>query len=128
MGEKCNSCKKQKAKISTQIMSNLPKFRLAKSLKAFTNVGVDFAGPFETKQGRENIWHKRWLCLFTCLEIRAVHLELAFRLDTNSFLNTFFRFASSRGMPSLVISDNGTNFIKANMELKNVIHNLDNED
>ena len=123
--KKCNSCKKQKAKISTQIMSNLPKFRLAKSLKAFTNVGVDFAGPFETKQGRGKIRHKRWLCLFTCLEIRAVHLELAFGLDTNSFLNAFFRFASRRGMPSLVISDNGTNFIKANKELKNVIQNLD---
>ena len=57
--------------------------------------------------------------MFTCLEIRAVHLEIAWGLDTSSFLNAFFRMADRRGMPKLVVSDNGTNFVRANKELKN---------
>jgi hypothetical protein len=98
---------------------------LNSSLRAFTKVGLDFAGPFLTKSGRGRARSKRWLCLFTCLEIRAVHLELAFGLDTSSFLNAFFRMTGRRGMPRLIISDNGTNFHGADKELKELVSNLD---
>ena len=36
----CNTCKKNKAKISGQLMANLPKHRLGSSLRAFTKIGV----------------------------------------------------------------------------------------
>ena len=121
----CNKCKKNKAKIVTQLMSSLPKYRLGKSLRAFSKIGVDYAGPFLTKQGRGRVRQKRWLCLFTCLEIRAVHLEVAYGLDTFSFLNAFFRMTSRRGFPSLVISDNGGNFVKGNKELQKLVKELD---
>ena len=61
--------------------------RLKKTLRAFTRTAVDFAGPFITVQGRGIRRAKRYLCLFTCLTTRAVHLEIAFGLDTDSFLN-----------------------------------------
>jgi len=35
-----------------QIMGPLPVYRLANSMKTFTNTAVDFSGPFLTKQGR----------------------------------------------------------------------------
>ena len=106
-------------------MANLPMHRLGNSLKAFTKIGVDFRGPFLIKQGRGKAKAKTYLCLFTCLEIRAVHLEIAWGLDTSSFLNAFFRMADRRGMPKLVVSDNGTNFVRANKELKNILLKLD---
>ena len=65
---------KTKKKVTQQFMVNLPMHRLGNSLKAFTKIGVDFGGLFLIKQGRGKARAKRYLCLFTCLEIRAVHL------------------------------------------------------
>ena len=47
-----------------------------------------------------------------------MHLEVAFSLDTDSFLNAFFRMASQRGLPEDVVCDNGTNFVSGSNELK----------
>ena len=54
---------------------------------------------------------KRYLCLFTCAATHAVHLEMAWSLDTDSFLAAFSRMTDRRGIPVEVISDNGTNFV-----------------
>ena len=70
-------------------MAPLPLNRLTTSLRAFARVGVDFAGPFITVQGRGKRRQKRYLCLFTCLACRAVHLEIAYGLDVDSFLTAF---------------------------------------
>ena len=58
------------------------------------------------------IRNQRCGCLFTCLTTRAVHIEMLDSLDTDSFLNGFRRFASRRGFPLKIWSDNGTNFVQ----------------
>ena len=65
----------------------------------FAQTAVDFAGPLYTVKGRRKPRQKRWLCLFTCLETRAVHLEMPWGLDTDTFLNAFTRFTSRRAVP-----------------------------
>jgi hypothetical protein len=72
-------------------------------------------------RGRE----KRWCCIFTCLTIQAVHLEVAFSMDSDLFLCAFFRFVARRGVPHDVYSDNGTNFVGA---LDNFQHALERWD
>ena len=104
----CAECRRRKSKPCQQIMAPLPASRLKSSLRAFTRCAVDFAGPFITVQGRGKRREKRYLSLFTCLATRAVHLEMAFGLDTNSFLNAFYRMSNRRGLPEELISDNGT--------------------
>ena len=54
-----------------------------------------------------------------------MHLEIAFGLDTDSFLNAFYRMASRRGLPEEMFSDNGTNFKGTGKELKMLLSELD---
>ena len=89
--KKCAECRQRKSKACEQIMAPLPLSRLESSFRAFTRTAVDFGGPFITVHGRWKRREKRYLCLFTCLATRAVHLEIAFGLDTDSFLNAFYR-------------------------------------
>lgn len=123
----CTKCSRRKAKPAVQIMAPLSGFRTDKSLRAFNQTSVDFAGPFLTKQGRGKTRQKRYLCLFTCLSCRAVHLEMAYGLDTDSFLNAFYRMVSRRGLPEVMVSDNGTNFVSGDRELKELVAGLDKD-
>ena len=49
---------------------------------------------------------KIWVCLFTCLNIRAIHLEIVDNMSSESFLLYIRRFIGRRGKPSMIISDN----------------------
>ncbi|XP_053406667.1 uncharacterized protein LOC123558187 [Mercenaria mercenaria] len=123
----CAECRRRKAKASKQIMAPLPVERLSHSVRAFANTGVDYAGPFITKQGRGKVRLKRYLCVFTCLVTRAVHLEISYNMDTNSFLNTLYRFISRRGVPDTIVSDNGSNFVGCVNELRELYRQLDED-
>ena len=100
-------------------MADLPEERLVAST-VFSNVGVDYFGPFTVKIGRRN--EKRWCFLFTCLTVRAVHKEIVPKLDTESCLSEIMRFIARRSKPAKMISDNGTNFIGAERELAEYLH------
>ena len=121
----CMECRRRKAKPATQVMAPLPRIRVKEPLRAFSRIAVDFAGPFFTIQGRGKTRQKRYLCLFTCLLSRAVHLELAFGLDTDAFLNAFYRMVNRRGLPQEIVSDNGGNFVGAEKELQELAKKLD---
>jgi hypothetical protein len=56
---------------------------------------------------------------------RAVHLEMAYSMETDVFLNAFLRFTCRRGIPATVLSDNGSNFVGANREFKSLVEGLD---
>lgn len=112
---KCRHCRRRNARPGEQFMANLPADRLTPDKRPFTYVGVDFFGPFEVKQGRSVV--KRYGCIFTCLAIRAIHVEIAHSLDVDSMINALRRFISIRGCPERIRSDQGTNFKAASKEL-----------
>ena len=51
---------------------------------------------------------------------------MAYGLDTDVFLNSFYRMASRRGLPEEIFSDNGTNFEDADAELRSITSKLEN--
>jgi hypothetical protein len=104
----CFVCKQLFSQPCQQVMAPLPLDRVSDDPTPFSTVGVDYFGPLYVRRGRAV--EKRYGCLFTCLKFRAVHIEVAHTLDTNSFLCAFSRFTSRRGCPRCVYSDNGSNF------------------
>ncbi|KAI7802084.1 hypothetical protein IRJ41_024663 [Triplophysa rosa] len=118
----CCFCKKYNGRRMEQKMADLPKERILPDHPPSTNTGVDNFGPIEVKKGRGTV--KRYGVIFTCLASRAVHLELANSLDTDACINALRRFISRRGQVEHLLSDNGTNFIGAETELKEALSKL----
>jgi len=96
-------------------MGDLPSPRVTQA-RAFTNTGVDYAGPFNIKISR-NKTGKAYLSIFICLATKAVHFELVSDLTAISFLNAIKRFISRRGRCINLYSDNSTTFVGANNQL-----------
>ena len=112
----CQRCRRWNARPGEQIMPPLPEARVTPGHAPFTSVGIDYFGPILVKRGTSEV--KRYGCIFTCLAVRVVHIEIAHDLSTDSFIQAFTRFVSRRGPPSVVFSDNGTNFKGAETDIK----------
>ena len=101
-------CERRRVQPSAQIMAPLPRTRVGTTMRAFAKCCVDYAGPFTTKITRR-VSAKRYLYLFT------------------DFLNAFSRMVATRGRPEEVTSDNGTNFVGAERELRELVQAMDQE-
>ncbi|XP_018368315.1 PREDICTED: uncharacterized protein LOC108764526 [Trachymyrmex cornetzi] len=112
---KCIVCFRSRPTGTKQLMGDLPLYRITQA-RPFLNVGVDYAGPFQVKLSR-NKTTKAYVCLFVCLAVKAVHLELVNDQSSSCFLNAFKRFIARRGLCANLYSDNGTNFVGANNAL-----------
>lgn len=119
--QKCNFCFKFRPKSCNTLMGDLPSARVQES-KPFSYSGVDYAGPFLISMTRRRGVRpqKAYICLFVCLSVKAIHLELASDLSTPIFLEAFKRFIARRGPCKVIFSDCGTNFIGAKSELNEV--------
>lgn len=117
----CVVCRRRDCHTLTPQMAALPPARIEPVLP-FIRCGVDYFGPFLVRRGRSQ--EKVWGVIFTCFSTRAVHLELADSLSADCFINVFRRFTGRRGEVNEVWSDNGTNFVGAEHELKKELQKL----
>lgn len=118
----CRKCKFWNARVGEQMMASLPVARVSAGRPPFTAVGVDYMGPILTKLGRSRV--KRYGCIFTCMATRAIHIEVAESLETSAFIGAYRRFTCRRiGRPKQIFSDNGTNLVGAERELREGIRN-----
>ena len=119
MLSRCTTCRRQHGASGTQMMADLPRNRVVPDEPPFTRTGVDLFGPFNVKRGRASV--KRYGVIFTCLTSRAVHIEMATSLETDSFIHALRCFIARRGQVQEMRSDNGTNFTGADRELRKAI-------
>ena len=118
----CNSCQKFKnssAAPQPPQMAQLPVARLGAFQCPFTFVGIDIFDPLLVTIGRRK--EKRWRVICTCLSIRAIHIEVAHKLDTSSCILCIRNFIARRGTPCEIYTDNGTNFKAVEITLKEEI-------
>ncbi|GBM36320.1 hypothetical protein AVEN_163254-1 [Araneus ventricosus] len=103
----CITCKRYSSKNVNPPAPPLPGDRV-QDASVFQITGIDYAGPILLRE-----YQKAWICVFTCAVYRCVHLELVTSLTTDTFLQSFHRFVARRGKPSIIYTDNGTNFVGA---------------
>ena len=120
----CTVCRKWRGHVVEQKMADLPEDRM-EIVPPFTYCAVDLFGPFTIKEGRKEL--KRYGVLFTCLSSRAIHLETAIDLTTDSFINSLRRFISIRGPIRQLRCDQGTNFVGAQRELAREAQNMNQQ-
>ena len=121
----CVQCQRIHGRPQIPQMAPLPPFRANQPLQVFQECGVDYTGAFTTIQGRGKTRLKRYGCIFTCMVTRAVHIEISASMGTSDFLDCLIRFVARRGRPANIYSDNGTNFVGASREMRQLVAALD---
>ncbi|XP_037297647.1 LOW QUALITY PROTEIN: uncharacterized protein LOC115453172 [Manduca sexta] len=116
---RCLKCRMKMVNPPQPITGDLPPCRLAHHQRPFTYTGLDYFGPLTITVGRAH--QKRYVTLFTCLTVRAVHLEIVHSLSTDSAIMALRRMIARRGCPAEIWSDNATNFHGAEKELRHML-------
>ena len=80
-------------------------------------------GPILIKERGSDL--KRYAALLTCFSSRAVHIEITTTIDADSFIIALRKLLARRGSVQSIWSDNGTNFVDANNELKKALKKMD---
>ena len=120
----CIFCRMTEHKLESQLMGNLPKQRLIPQTPPSYYTSCDYFGPYLVKVGR-NKTTKHYAVIFTCLNTRAIHLQLAVDNSAISFMQVLRRFFSIRGSPKFMLSDNGTQLVGAARELREMLQGWD---
>ena len=118
----CRVCRKAEGAPYNEVeFADLPSERASED-PPFTHVGLDFAGPLyvldELSKTKETV--KVYILLFTCASTRAVHLELTRGLCVEAFLLAFRRFATGRGLPATLNSDNAKTFKSSSKDIRSI--------
>ena len=105
-------------------MANLPSSRLME-VQPFTYCGVDMFSPFIIKQRQSEV--KQYGAMFNCMNSRAVHIEVTHSIDIDSFIQALRQIIVRGGNVRTIYSDNGSNFIRADNELKRALEEMDDK-
>ena len=135
---RCHECKGQNAMVAEQITAPLLAVRVSSDshqlIYPFAAVGIDYFGPLYVHAGpltrsmrRNPKLHKCYICIFTCLRYRAVHIELASDLTTDSFINAVTRFVARQCPPRVIYSHNGSNFRGSETDVVHALKTWDQE-
>ena len=108
--KRCKTCRKfEGGPFKMPPMTPWPTSKVLRALP-FQNTGLDYFGPLYIKQSHTKERKKIWVCLFTCVVVRAIHLEIVGDLSAEEFLQALRRFIARRGAPKEIILDNASQF------------------
>ena len=79
----------------------------------FNVTGIDFTGALYVQRNGAR--------RFTCVTTRGVHLEIVTDLTTDTFLLALRRFTSRKSLPQVIVSDNGSTYLLAAEELRELM-------
>ena len=86
---------------------SLPEFHATRmgnrDLVAFTEIGIDHAGPFQLRQGRSTV--QGYILVIACCATRAVNLEMSLSTGAEHVLAALQRHIGVFGAPTYINSD-----------------------
>ena len=101
-------------------MADLPSVHFSAKPAVFKNVGIDYCGPFQILGGKQPI--QRYICLITCLVVRAVHLEPVTDLSTEKCLMAIDRFLQPERKPRSHIQQLWNEFFREQLTYFKTLH------
>ena len=113
---KCPSCNAQRGqRYHVPDSPDLPEYRF--DVQQPWNVTyLDMTGHMYIKD-RYNNAEKVYFIVFVCASTGSGHIEMAVDASSQAFANAFERFCARRGVPSQIVSDQGSNFKGYHAEL-----------
>ena len=124
----CIHCRKARAQVCQQVMGDLP-VEMSRPAAPFQFVSIDLFGPYLVRDDiKRRVSMKVWGVIFCYMASRALHIDLASSMSTESFLMAYQRFVAIRGHPLKVWSDPGTNFVGARSLLDHLYTFLQSQD
>jgi len=138
---RCITCLRKIAKPYVTPRNTVLKYHKMEFTDPFTATGTDYFGPityFPTRAGREITLANRrrggrskeakiemtmqaYVCIFTCLATRNIHLELATDLSAEQFVHVLRRFMALKRQPKIILSDNAKYFVAAAKALRDFV-------
>ncbi|KRY21776.1 Gamma-tubulin complex component 4 [Trichinella patagoniensis] len=108
----------------TSVRERLPELKmpaLSRKGRVVATSRLSRLDPFMDEEG----FLRCYVCLFTCMASRAVHLELVPQMTTARVMQALRRFIARRGRPETIQSDNFRSFKAAASELRQLWRHVD---
>ncbi|PIO71824.1 integrase core domain protein [Teladorsagia circumcincta] len=110
INNRCFFCKRLKARpFKLPDFPLHPSHRVNKPNYPFENAALDVMGPIRYSSPEEEPG-KCWMLLITCLNCRAIVVELIQSLSSTTFLHNLRRFIATYGCPKRIMCDNAPAF------------------
>lgn len=116
--KECVTCQKfNNLAFSYPKLTDLPKERV-RFVQPFQDTAIDYTGHVYVKD-EDGQMKKMYIVVYTCLAMRAIHLDVVPDLTVKSFLQSFSRFCSVYRVPLSLYTDNASYFVAAQKVMKN---------
>ncbi|PIO59360.1 hypothetical protein TELCIR_19179 [Teladorsagia circumcincta] len=124
----CYQCKRYLAKpYSLPPFPVHPERRVRPPRYPFENVGMDFFGPLQYRNNNGTT-DKLWMILFTCLNCRAIYVDVLIDMTARTVLHVLRRFIATIGSPTWILCDNAKTFKTINQCYASLSEpNIDND-
>ena len=106
----CITCRRVNERVIKLNQSSYPEFRINPDNIPFRQIFIDHMGPFKIRNDKGDTI-KIWLLCVTCLWSRAINLKVCMDLSTEEFLRALQLHTYDYGIPSLCLSDMGSQFV-----------------
>lgn len=108
--ERCRYLEKKKVEVA---MSPVSKYNITIA-PCFYYTQVDLCGPFNSfSPVNKRASVKIWLVVFCCCSTSATSIKVMDSYSSTSFIQSFVRFSCNYGYPKALISDEGSQLVKA---------------